>query len=294
MAPVWFITAASSGFGHEMALDALSRGHTVIATARSTSRVEDLREAGAHTLAFDVTAPLSDIQSIAKDVYARHGRVDYLINAAGYILDAAIEEASPQEVYDQFNTNVFGIVNTIKAFLPHMRAQDISTDIPGVRGTVVGFGSMASWTSGASYSLYSMTKWSCSALMEGLAEELEPFAIRSTVIEPGYFRTSFLRAGAKVEAQRIDAYDDETTPSGKMRKLLREVNLKQPGDVVKGSKVANDVLLRTGVAEGKTLPLRIVLGSDCEQGIRSKISGTLSILDEWSDVIRSTDYPEGK
>ncbi|CAI6090524.1 unnamed protein product, partial [Clonostachys chloroleuca] len=106
--PVWFITAASSGFGREIALQALQRGHTVVATARNADRIAHLRDAGAHTLALDVTADPATLKAVADDVIARFGRVDYLINAAGYILDAAIEEATPKEIFDAFNTNVFG------------------------------------------------------------------------------------------------------------------------------------------------------------------------------------------
>ncbi|KAF4971234.1 hypothetical protein FZEAL_9902 [Fusarium zealandicum] len=138
--PVWFISAASSGFGHETALQALKRGHRVIATARNPSRIQDLADAGAHTLAFDVTAPLSAIEAIAKDVFAKHGRVDYLVNAAGFILEGAVEEMSPEEAYDSFNTNVFGTINMVKAYLPGMRAQDIGSN--GRRSTIATFGSI--------------------------------------------------------------------------------------------------------------------------------------------------------
>lgn len=296
MAPVWFITAASSGFGHGMALSALERGHTVIATARKTSRIQDLADRGAHTLALDVTWPLADQQRIASDIIARHGRVDYLINAAGYILEGSVEECSPAEVQDVFNTNVFGIMNTIKAFLPHLRAQDAVTRPDGreLRATVVAFGSLGSWEGGAGYSAYAMTKFSTSALMESLHRELEPFRIAAVTIEPGYFRTGFLNPGARVvSAERMAVYDDESTPTGKTRAALPAVDGNQPGDVVRGSKVAVDMLTGTGVAEGrKPVGDRIVLGSDCEQVIRGKCGRTLRLLDEWQDVIRSTDYPK--
>jgi len=298
MAPVWFITAASSGFGHEMALRALERGHTVITTARKTSRIQDLADRGAHTLAFDVTWPLADQQRIASDVIARYERVDYLINAAGYILEGSVEECSPAEVLDLFNTNVFGAMNTIKAFLPHLRAQELVTRSDGkeLRSTIVAFGSLGSWEGGAGYSAYAMTKFCTSALMESLYEELEPFRISAVTIEPGYFRTGFLKPGARVvSAERIGAYEDESTPTGKTRAALPKVDGNQPGDVVRGSKVAVDLLTVTGVAEGrKPVCDRIVLGSDCEQVIRRKCGRTLSLLEDWQDVIRSTDYPKGE
>ncbi|GKU03335.1 unnamed protein product [Fusarium langsethiae] len=289
--PVWFISAASSGFGHDIALHALNLGHTVIATARNTSRVQDLAKAGAHTLDFDVTSPISDLEAIARDVYAKYGRVDYLINAAGYILDGAAEEVSQQELYNSFNTNVFGIFNTIKAFLPGMREQSIGEN--GRRGTVVTFGSIASWSGGATYSVYSMVKACVSSLAESLREELEPFNILASVVEPGYFRTSFLNPGVKVVTQnRMDVYNDESTPTGKTRKALEMTDNNQPGDVKKGTKVIVEILTGTGVGKGKEVPVRIALGSDADAFVREKISKTLDILDDWKSVTLSTDITE--
>ncbi|PTB38836.1 uncharacterized protein TrAFT101_006866 [Trichoderma asperellum] len=288
--PVWFITAASSGFGHAIAVSALRRGHIVIATARNPSRIQDLAAAGAHTLAFDVTSPLSTIEGVARDVFAKHGRVDYLINTAGFMLEAAIEEATPEEVYESFNTNVFGVTKTIRAFLPHMRAQELADN--GVRGVVATFGSLGSWRGGAGGGVYAMTKWACSALAESLAPELEPFKIKATVVEPGYFRTGFLNPGTLVSSKvRIDAYEDESTPTGQMRRRLVATDGNQLGDVNKGAEVVVDMLSGTGVAKGRELPVRVVLGSDTEQVIRGKIESTNKILEEWSEVLRSTDHP---
>ncbi|KAM0549437.1 hypothetical protein ACHAPJ_009423 [Fusarium lateritium] len=286
--PVWFITAASSGFGHDIALQALSRGHTVIATARNASRIQDLADAGAHTLAFDVTSPLSEIEAIAKDVFAKHGRVDYLINAAGYILDGAVEEVSQQELYDSFNTNVFGTFNTIKAFLPGMREQSVGENEK--RGTIVTFGSIGSWRGGATFSVYAMVKASASSLAESLREEVKPFNITVSVVEPGYFRTGFLNPGAKVVTKkRMDVYNDENTPTGKTRVMLEATDDNQPGDVKKGTKVIVDVLTGTGVGEGRSVPVRIVLGSDADAFIRNECEETLGLLDEWKSVTLSTD-----
>ena len=287
--PVWFITATSSGFGRFIALEALNRGHTVIATARSTSKIQDLKDAGAHILAFDVTSPLGDIEKTAADVFSQYGRVDYLINAAGYLLEGAVEELTPTEVYDCFNTNVFGAINTIKAFLPYMRKSEPGSN--GFRGTVVTFGSLGSWEPGPTYSIYAMTKTSASMLAECLRLELSPFDIRSTVIEPGYFRTGFLRPGAEMKSQlRLAEYDDPNTPSGKVRTALPQVNGAQLGDVIKGCKVSVDILTGTGVGEGKDLPERIVLGQDCEEAITKVVGGLQRNIEEWKDVIRSTAH----
>jgi len=291
--PVWFITAASSGFGHEIAIVALKRGHRVIATARNVENIRDLERSGAFVLALDVTRPLPDIEAIAKEAMEKYGRVDYLINAAGYILDAALEEATPEETYQQFNTNVFGAVNTIRAFLPLLRAQPLPSN-GGPRATVVTFGSLGSWRGGASFSIYSMTKVCMSSLAESLRIELSPFQINATVIEPGYFRTGFLNPGAKISAiNRIVAYEDESTPSGSVRKALSHADGKQLGDVKKGGEVCVDILTGSGLAKDKELPVRIVLGSDCEKVIREKCVNTLDLLDTWSHISRTTDHLEG-
>lgn len=288
--PVWFITATSSGFGKEMALEALRRGHTVVATARRPSSIQDLADAGAHAMAFDVTWPLDKIEAVAADVVARFGRVDYLVNAAGYILEGAVEELAPQELFDQFNTNVFGAMHTIRAFLPGMRAQS-QREGAASRATVVTFGSLGSWVGGASYSAYAMTKFCASALAESLDIELAPFGIRGVVVEPGYFRTGFLNPTAKITSKaRLPAYNDESTPSGAVRNVLTQVDNNQPGDVKKAGKVLIDILTQTGVGAGRDVPVRIPLGTDCEQTIRKKCKDTLAILDDWQDVVRSTDY----
>lgn len=285
--PVWFITAASSGFGYQIALHALSLSHVVIATARDPSRISDLAAAGAHTMALDVTAPESELEAAAADVFARFGRVEYLINAAGYILEGAVEEVSSEELQRSFDTNVFGTVKTIGAFLnAGMRTQEKRLS-DGKRATVVTFGSLGSWVGGASFSVYAMTKACVSSLAESLREELAPFDIVATAIEPGYFRTNFLRPGNRVSAaRRIAAYEDEATPTGMVRRALTKTDGNQPGDVEKGARVVVEVLTGTE----REVPMRIVLGKDCEAVVRGKCESTLMLLEEWKDVIRSTDH----
>ncbi|PVI05590.1 NAD(P)-binding protein [Periconia macrospinosa] len=280
--PVWFITAASSGFGKYIALEALARGHKVVASARSTSRIADLKEKGADTVALDVTWPLEKIEAVAKDVWDRYGAVNHLVNAAGYILVGAIEETTPKEDYDAFNTNVFGLLNVSKAFLPYVRQTS------GHR-TVANFGSIGSWAGGAAYGLYAGTKWACSGISESMRLELAPLGIPVTVIEPGYFRTGFLNAGAKVVSEkRIAAYDE--TAVGEVRKTLDLVDNKQPGDVVKGCKIIVDILTKTGVAEGKEVPVRVALGSDSPPYIRNKLKETEALLNEWDAITTTTDH----
>jgi NAD(P)-dependent dehydrogenase (short-subunit alcohol dehydrogenase family) len=279
--PVWFITASSSGFGHALALEALSRGHKVIASARSTSRIQDLQSAGAHTMVLDVTSPLQDIQAVAQAAHAKHGYITHLLNAAGYILVGAVEETSPAEDERVFQTNVFGMLNVSKAFLPYMRKGT------GHR-TIANFGSLGSWRGGAGYALYAGTKWACSGISESMRAELAPLGIAVTVIEPGYFRTGFLNAGAQVKSEkRLEAYDGSAV--GEVRRVLEQVDDNQPGDVGKGAKVIVDVLTMSGVAEGREVPMRVPLGKDAFETIRGKCEETMGLLGEWDGIANLTD-----
>lgn len=182
-----------------------------------------------------------------------------------------------------FNTNVFGVLNVTRVVIPYLRSQR--------SGTIGLFGSLGSWRGGPTAGMYCATKWAVSALSETLRAELESFGIEVTAIEPGYFRTGFLNPGARVktEAQLDEVYGE--TAVGQTKRIFDQVDNNQPGDVVKGSKVIVDVLSKT---EGKEIPIRLVLGSDCRAGIQSKCEDTLALLEEWKEVIDSTDYPKGQ
>ena len=279
--PVWLITATSSGFGKEIALNALKRGHKVIATGRSVNNLTDLKEAGAYILKLDVVAPLDDIKKVAEEANGKYGRIDILVNAAGYILEGAIEEATPEQTFDNFNTNVFGMLNVTRSVLPYMRRQR--------SGLIAAFGSLGSWRGSAGGGIYCATKWACSGLMESLRPEIEPFGISALVIEPGYFRSGFLNVGTKISTAIVQDY--ENTLVGAQRKLFAKVANNQLGDVAKGAEVVVDVLTKSGSAEGKEIPVRLVLGSDCQKAIRGKLDSTTQLLDEWKDISYSTDYP---
>ncbi|KAJ3562735.1 hypothetical protein NP233_g9391 [Leucocoprinus birnbaumii] len=150
---VWLITGTSSGIGRLLAIAALNRGDKVIATARarSVSQLDDLKERGAETLELDVTASIPDLQTAAAKAIRIYGKIDVLVNNAGYILVGAIEENSPEETLNQFNTNVFGALNVSRAFLPYMRERRT--------GTVIFIGSIGGWRSVPNAGLYAATKW---------------------------------------------------------------------------------------------------------------------------------------
>lgn len=174
------------------------------------------------------------------------------------------------------------MLNVCKAFLPYLRAT------PGER-TITNFGSNISWAGGPGYGLYAGTKFATSGISESMRLELEPFGIKVTVVEPGAFRTGFLNKGARVLSEkRIKEYDESVV--GVLRnKGVDAIDNKQPGDVVKGSKVIVDILTRTGVADGKEIPVRVPLGSDGAPVIRKKMEDTEALLKEWEGVTTNTD-----
>ncbi|GJD02758.1 Short chain dehydrogenase [Colletotrichum higginsianum IMI 349063] len=279
--PVWFITGASSGFGLAIAKEALSRGHRVIATARNPSNLSDLASAGADLLPLDVTADEATVTETVNKAFAIHGKVTHVINSAGYILDGTIEEANAQEVFDSYNTNVFGALKVCRAVAPHLRAQRF--------GIVVNIGSVGSWAGGAAVALYCSTKAAVSIFTEGFADEMKPFGVDVCALEPGYFRTRFLNAGTRTKAKlSIDAYNEG--PAGDYKKLLEVANNNQAGDPLKGARVVVDVMTKSGSAEGRDIPVRLILGTDCLAGVRQKCKDTLALLDEWESVSASTNF----
>lgn len=154
-------------------------------------------------------------------------------------------------------------------------------------GSIALFGSVGSWHGGPAAGMYCATKWAVSGLSESLRAELAPFNISVCCVEPGYFRTGFLNAGARVQtARRMGEY--EASAVGEARKLLEVYNDKQPGDLVKGVRVIVDCFERGDV------PIRLVLGSDARKAIEGKCESTLEYLRENRGVIDGTDYAEGE
>ncbi|KAH8905938.1 NAD(P)-binding protein [Coniochaeta sp. PMI_546] len=286
--PVWFITATSSGFGKQIALEALSRGHRVIATARNSSKLTLLESKGAAVLDLDVTADQATLDAKLKEAAAIYGKLTHVVNAAGYILVGAVEEATQQEVQDVYNTNVFGILNIARAAAPYLResAKD------GI-ASLVTFGSLGSYNSGPAIAHYCSTKQAVSSISEGLAAELKPFGIDVCCVEPGYTRTEFLQKVDGRERRVIAKRELEVYKEGPVRQLkdaMDAVNGKQPGDVEKAGRVIVDVLTKEGVAKGREIPVRLPLGSDTVRQIRERIGQYEARIREWEDVAKLVDY----
>ncbi|RFB67332.1 MULTISPECIES: oxidoreductase [unclassified Herbaspirillum] len=274
---VWFITGASRGFGALIARDALLRGDRVIATARNPQTVIDALGEQANLLALklDVTSE-ADAQAAAKQAVARFGRIDVLVNNAGYGLLGGVEEASAEEVKRQFDTNVFGLLHVTRAVLPTLRAQG--------SGHVINISSIGGYASHQGWGIYCATKFAVEALTEALHTELAPLGVRATVVEPGFFRTDFLNADSVVStSNRIAQYADSV---GVMRTLMAGANHKQPGDP---AKLATAILK---LADDANPPLRLALGSDTIAAIRNKNQTVEAELQQWLAVSTSTNHDD--
>ncbi|MYN09621.1 oxidoreductase [Pseudoduganella aquatica] len=277
MSKVWFITGASRGFGVLMAKDALARGDSVAATARNPQAVIDA--IGAHpnllALRLDVTQEAAAVLA-ARAAVDRFGRIDVLVNNAGYGLLGAVEEASDAEVRALYDTNVFGLLNVTRAVLPHMRRQG--------GGHVMNISSVGGYTAHAGWGVYGSTKFAVEGISEAMAEEVRPLGIHVTVVEPGYFRTEFLEGNSLVSTDaRLDDYAGTV---GAMRTFAASVSLKQPGDPRKLS------LAILKLADSAQPPVRLMLGSDTVRMVREKNRFVEQELGEWISLSLSTDHDD--
>ncbi|ORY75926.1 hypothetical protein BCR35DRAFT_280557 [Leucosporidium creatinivorum] len=278
----WFITGCSGGFGRELVLALLSRNQRVVATARKLDSIKDLEKKGAVLAQWDVTDELEVLQKKAKEIDELVGGVGVVVNNAGFLVAGTFEETSPADDHRQFDTNVFGFLNTTRAFLPLFRSRN--------SGTFVNISSIAGVQGYGASGLYCSSKFAIEGITESLAAEVSHLGIRCTIVEPGYFRTNFLGAGGppKVVGSIAD-YHAVTEP---MEAALNAYNGKQPGDPSKGSHLIIDAVLGEGWGKGKELPLRLPLGPDAVATLEAKARENLKILEEWREASASTNHED--
>lgn len=184
----------------------------------------------------------------------------------------------------QFDTNVFAMLRIIRAALPHFRAQG--------SGTIMNLSSVGGFHAFPSNGVYCATKFAVEALTEALAQEVGSFGIHCVVVEPGYFRTAFLAnpaSGANV-APKMGVY--EGTPAGEARMAFGAYDGKQPGDPARGAARMWEYVAGEGMFQGKKRLLRLPLGSDCRVALETHVEGLKEILEEYEDVMRSTDFQD--
>jgi NAD(P)-dependent dehydrogenase (short-subunit alcohol dehydrogenase family) len=272
---IWFITGASRGFGALVAERALKKGDGVVATARNPKTITERFGEHPNLLAVKLDVAVEE-QAIAaaKAAIDRFGRIDVLLNNAGFGLMGAIEEASASEIEAVYRTNVFGLLTVCRAVLPYMRKAR--------SGRILNISSIGGYHGSAGFGIYCSTKFAVEGLSEAMYAELAPLGIHVTVVEPGYFRTDFLDSSSlSVSPHQIPDYE---ATAGKVRNVADGLNHNQPGDP---SKLA-DVLV--AFADAPNPPVRLPLGSDTVAMIEAKHKSDSQILSEWRSISVSTDF----
>ncbi|WP_322052783.1 oxidoreductase [Paraburkholderia bannensis] len=272
---VWFITGASRGIGALIAEAALADGNAVVAAGRNARAiVERLGDSPALLpVALDVTDE-AQAKAAVQAAIGKFGRIDVLVNNAGFGLLGAIEESADKDVRRMYDTNVFGLLNVTRAVLPTLRAHR--------SGHVINISSVGGYRAAAGFGAYSSTKFAVEGITEALHAELKPLGIHATVVEPGYFRTDFLDASSLVVAENvIDDYDET---SGAVRRRAVQINHNQPGDP---KKLAAAMITLVDAANP---PLRLPLGTDTLAAIAAKNAYVTQETDAWKDLSASTDF----
>jgi NAD(P)-dependent dehydrogenase (short-subunit alcohol dehydrogenase family) len=275
MSKVWMITGANRGLGLEISRAALAAGERVVATARKPESVTKALGENERLLALplDVTEP-DQASAAVEAVMQKFGRIDVLVNNAGYGQFGPFEEASHEEVEAQFRVNVFGTMHVTRAVLPTMRAQK--------SGRIFNISSIAGLKGGSMASLYCASKFAMEGWSEGLAGEVMPFGIQVTAVEPGFFRTDFLDASSV-------RYTEITQPEyqegmTQLRGWLDGKNQQQEGDPAR----LGQVLLE--MAAKPEQPLHLLMGSDAVAWMEDRIQRDTQSTEEWRGVSVSTDF----
>jgi NAD(P)-dependent dehydrogenase (short-subunit alcohol dehydrogenase family) len=272
MSKVWFITGTSTGLGRALAETVIARGDKLVATVRKKGTNSDLVSQApdrVKIVTLDVTNSVQ-IQSSIQAAKEAFGRIDVLVNNAGYGLFGAVEEISEQQIRDQIETNLLGSILATKAVLPIMREQH--------SGHIIQISSSGGQLAGPGLSIYHASKWGIEGFCEALAEEVATFGIKVTIAEPGGIRTDW--AGrSMVHGEFMDTYAN--TPVGQMRQL--HAQLTPAGDP---QKMANAIITLTNL---EAAPLRLALGSDTYTLLKARLPLRLAQLEAHKDLTLSTD-----
>ncbi len=269
----WLITGASSGFGLALAHAALRVGDQVVATARDPETLKALVDEAPDRVAavrLDVTRP-NEIAAAVAGALDRFGRIDTLVNNAGYGTVGAIEELDIDELTTLHETMFLGPVRLIQAVLPGMRER--------ASGAIVQISSMGGQLAPAGFGAYCSAKFALEAISEALASEIGPLGIRVLIVEPGAFRTGF---GAERMHRTSTIIDDYAATAGATRMVVDQMDGSQPGDPDKAAAAILEAI------SAPQPPLRLALGGDAVDAIRGKHDQLRADLDNWEDVSRST------
>jgi NADP-dependent 3-hydroxy acid dehydrogenase YdfG len=263
---VWFITGSSRGFGRVWADAALKRGDKVAATARNLASIADFKDKygdNVLTLELDVTKP-ERVNSAVTQAHAHFGRLDVVLNNAGYSLVGTIEEASANDVRAMYDTNIFGALSVIQAALPLLRQQGgghilgTSSNLGHVTLPVIGY--------------YCSSKWAFEAIHESLAEEVKAFGIKVTIIEPGAYATEFGSPESLKFSAGLDIYTDFKAQFVERLKTIERGNPNATPEAI------------FKIVDAEHPPLRFFLGSQCLPWVRTAYAERLATWEAWETV----------
>lgn len=271
----WFITGASKGLGLSLTKQLLQAGHKVAATSRGIAQIiEAVNFSGDAFLPLQVDLANEDsVASAIQQTQQTFGKIDVVVNNAGYGVGGSIEELTDRETRDNFDINVFGPINVIRKVMPVLRQQQ--------SGHIINIASIAGIAGATGWSVYSGAKSSLIALSEVLAQDVKSLGIKVTVVAPGAFRTSFLNEESLVmAANTIDAYQEIRDSHAKYANM----NGRQAGDP---EKAAEAMIKLSEMAEP---PVHLLLGSDAYGRAFTKLDMLEETYRQWEDLTRSTDY----
>jgi len=271
----WFITGISRGLGRSLAEAALAEGDTVIGTVRGEAPAFAERSSSLHVLNADL-ADDGAAEAVVEQAFERAGRIDVVVNNAGYGLLGAVEMASDEEVSRLFAVDVFAPFRIIRAALPRLRAQG--------GGHIVNITSVAGRAPGVGTALYSAAKAALEGMSASLAQEVASLGIKVTAVAPGAFRTDFLSTHSIRKSQAEAA--DYAASVGRSSAAFDAMAGRQLGDPVKGAQAI------IAAVRSDNPPLHLLLGSDALRRTREKLDAVIDEIDRWEEVTRGTDFPE--
>lgn len=272
----WFITGINSGFGRHMTEQLLKRGDKVAGTVRNMNSVDDLKVKYGNLLwvyHLDVTETTA-IYEVVDQAFNELGKVDVIVSNAGYGLIGAAEELSIDQITHQINTNLLGSIHVIRASLPHLRAQG--------GGHIIQLSSSAGQTAFSGGSLYHATKWGIEGFCEAVRQEIAPFNISLTIVEPSGARTNFTHHSI-VLGQKLDSYS--ISQAHDARRGFEDNSIVPIGDPIRMVKIMIDSVNQ------KPVPIRITLGSGAYNTIHQSLSNRLKELEAQKELAFSTDFP---
>jgi len=275
----WLITGVNSGFGRHLAEQLLGRGDSVVGTVRDLGKVTDLRERYRDTFCSEVldVTETAAIHKVVEGAFSQFGRVDVIISNAGYGLFGAAEELSDEQVEHIVATNLIGSIQFIRAALPHLRAQG--------GGRIIQISSYGGQVAFPGNSMYHATKWGIEGFVESVAQEVAPFGIGLTIVEPGGARTEFRYGSARV-AKLMPVYDG--TPAHGFLPMLDPKHGLAPGDPARMAARIIDS------ADVEPAPLRMVLGSQALTSTLAALRKRIADFEAQAELAASTDFPPGR